>query len=75
MDLRTAEEVEELTHYRHGRVEGQAEHDGHGGCQAGGPGAEALRGHLADEGPAELTDFAELAPSVGKSFRQCAAGG
>lgn len=58
--------AEQLTHDRHGRVEGKAEHDGHGGRQAGGPGAEALRGYLTDEGPAELSDFAELAFSVEK---------
>lgn len=55
-----------LTHYRHGRVERQAEHDGHGGCQAGCPGAQALRGYLANEGPAELSDFVLLAHSAGQ---------
>lgn len=38
--------------------------DIHSGRQAGCPGAQALRGYLADEGPAELSDSEVLAPSV-----------
>lgn len=62
-------EREGLTHYGHGCVECQAEHDGRGGRQPGGPGAQALRGYLADEGSAELSDFAVLAPIVDKKSK------
>lgn len=68
---------EGLKHDGHGCVEGQAEHDGNGGRQPGGPGAQALRGYLADEGPAEVSEFAVLAPVAdkkSKSARRCSGG-
>lgn len=62
---------EGLTQDRHGCVEGQAEHDGHGGRQPGGPGAQVLRGYLADEGPAELSDFAVICRDGSVSMARC----